>query len=588
MRKLLAFFRCFLLAFLALGLHADQEPDPSNPSSRPNSSQGLIPVKNGRVDAVHGSLFLSFPLGPHLPGRLPGRFAWELNGWRGGANGGTWYETANFRPVTWPQIHGAPNPNAVQAVDLAPVTVRLFGRSKTFGILSAPYGPDIYSLSTIRAWLTKRGVVFPSSAYYFLVYASTDGTSFYVEGLKQQAAPYYNPCRSEATIVMRAMMDGELAAWWTRDDPGATFVGNIWNDRVVIRETVSDSSPFYTVRITDQGNPSTDWVQLQVNGMGTPEVSRISDGFRTVAPYVDPKLVPFVSLRSQATINVTNGLGIAAVTMSGFYYGLADGYLESISDPAAGQPDLCVATGIIDHRFFPSSLDSGGAVTTFTTDTDVTAALYQIGTKLTISYPSGLIETFESAYGIRLPLWNADPYLGYVQTPDPGGKQIGSFTWQECEFGSIPNSQSSNTLGGIVRIVSQEAPGLGTTTIITQVVPQLASSGNSFIQPRHVTNILTYPSLFVDSSSPFRGTRLVHPSPNSNWNQADRPETYLFFSSVILQEQKIHGYGAPYSSSGPDLPSKSTMLSALNWEPSGYIVDSYTTNRGWQLTSLVG
>ncbi len=83
------FYRLALLVALALGsaLKAqDADPNtPPEPSSATwsQSGKGLVPVRNGRVDAVRATLDLNFPLGPNLPGRIPAGFSWYLKGWRG-------------------------------------------------------------------------------------------------------------------------------------------------------------------------------------------------------------------------------------------------------------------------------------------------------------------------------------------------------------------------------------------------------------------------------------------------------------------------------------------------------------------------
>ena len=589
-----------LLGFLVL---RGQEPAPSDTTFRPTSSKGVVQVKNGSVDAVHGTLDLAFPLSPALPGRIPGSIMWTLSGWKGGL--GDWARTANFQPVLWPRVPGEGKMD-LTPVDLPSVTLRLFGASTTFSILSAPYGPNTFSLAQIRPWLEKRGVVFPPNAVQFLVYASTDGTAFYVEGMVATAPQYlaHGMFRAESSIVFRAAMVGEKGAWWTRDEPDTTYVGTIWGDKVSVKETLSGSSPFYSVRIEDLSQSSTDWIQMEVQATGTPEV-QLTPMTPTALDliffpsFLSHAQVPFLRAKAKSRIVVSNGMGIAPTVMDGTYDAEADFFEgQGILNDANNYYDRdFYLTGIVNHRFFPTSLTVEGALTSFNLNGDIFGYPQTPTTNLTITHPSGLVESFDSVYNLERKLWNSDSYMNEIQTArSPGAPRLGEAPWQNNEVAG--NQDGVNTLGGIVQITTQEKPGFGTTTIITQVVPRLSYSGTQFTpfelnkltvdQPRHVTTILTYPTLGVSTGTPFRGVRLVHPSAAANlfYDPYSR-DTYLFFASVILQEQVIRGTGAPYATSGLTLPVRSVLVQGKNWEPTNYSVDEARTFDGWRLDTWI-
>lgn len=140
---------------------------------------------------------------------------------------------------------------------------------------------------------------------------------------------------------------------------------------------------------------------------------------------------------------------------------------------------------------------------------------------------------------------------------------------------------------GIVQYVRADTNGIGQTSIITHVTPRISYSGTpyqegiiSFPQPKHITNILTYPTTQVTTSSPFRGIRLVHAG-GRTWTMAESQglDAYLFYSSAVLEAQEIHGTGAPYATSSD----RSVLEAGQDWDPSGFIIDSFTRYDGWEL-----
>jgi|GEM_PF-4332388 len=226
-----------ILCLCALGLLpalAQENINGNNPETRPISSQGVITVRNGRVDATRASLDLTFPLGPALPGGIPACFGWSLNGWKGGVI----KSQTEFRPVVLPRFRGESRTSGYKPERLS---ATLLGVPQTYSLLTgssstARYGA--YTKDQIKGWFSARGVQFPAAntaatgpydknkVGQYHVWASSDGTSFLILGF---FAPEPNAATCSAVdVCFKAVMRSDIAAWWSRSEPNVTHIGSRW------------------------------------------------------------------------------------------------------------------------------------------------------------------------------------------------------------------------------------------------------------------------------------------------------------------------------------------------------------------------
>lgn len=590
---------CILVSTL---LFSQQDQSSSNPAIRPASSKGILPIKNGQIDAVRATLDLQFPVSPGLPGRIPGRFSWNLRSWDGRGHFTQGYLFPNelnlkssIRPINWHQYRG--NPGGYTLAGPRVISFDLFGNYYSFFPINSPGNPIIYSTAEIKSWIEKRGGNINPNCQGYILYASADGTNFYMEGYEN---PIQNFDSCEPLIIFRAAIIGEQAIWWNKNTPNITYISNPWGDLISYSEELSATSP-YLVGIIKNENDPTEYLRMEIKDGAAPlTVNSIYIHNDWVFPYgrgFDPgfigkiNLPPFSEIAGFGKISYTNSLGIAPVEIEGFIELNSDYYIVSI-DGFPPQDDFYY-TGIVDPKIRPTRISTQSNLGTTNTEFNWVPLHTFLFDRLEIIHPSGLQEKIFTTTDLPINLWGPDTYFTTLTArdlssglPTGDGGHFSGFFHQGCL--PIQDQPVKNeNFAGITRVTLSDG-ARGQTTLITHVLPRINYSGGcdlnagliSFSQPQHVTNILTYSTTEVTSISAFRGIRLVHAG-GKPWTglESQGKDGYLFYSSAVLESQEIYGVGAPYSTAS----GREAMVGGQDWDPTGYTIERTTRFDGWEL-----
>ncbi len=203
-----------LLLCASVGLLAQDAMDPG--FTTPTASQS-ISLKAGQVDAISGTLNISIPLGPRLPGRIPIGFSLHFDSQERSGVGG------QFRPVMW--IPDETNHLSTK--------ILVGSQSYVFYTQASPTDATLLTNATqLKKWILDRGVVGPDfarseaeaslaagdieaiGAFRISAIPSSDGTKFLVTSYWDTTFSYENP-RTGAIEIMhgaagyrQAVIDG--------------------------------------------------------------------------------------------------------------------------------------------------------------------------------------------------------------------------------------------------------------------------------------------------------------------------------------------------------------------------------------------
>ncbi|GLH67738.1 hypothetical protein GETHED_21020 [Geothrix edaphica] len=549
-------------------------------SSTPSASYS-ISMTLGSVDAVSGSINLSVPLGPTLPGRIPAGFKWTYDSMDpmqsrvGGA----------YLPVVWPASFD------ISYGIGANTRALVLGAKYEFLRAAVPTG-GIPSDETFQAWMTARGVDLGSAdanAYFtanggddsvppmFEIVAkqpSADGTKWYIQSDWIVKIPHNRLDGTYTTYKVakrQVVLDGGLAVW-TKDGLSAEFT-NRFGDHVsfVVASDPANLQTTYTLQ--DILNPGNTLTMVLKTGSA-------------MSPFGSWDFQ--VQQANNSTLTVTNPFGLPKVVMGGLAR-LGQAWVYP-------GPGLRGASSNGERGFTPTSLtetaDNGEvAATSWTWQTETSQdskcqdpydPTQFIECMLpspcmylhTINHPNGLTESITIGDGLNLSsaAFSGSLWVGY--RPGIPMTQI------------VANEKPNPTQGSAAWRVCRTDGVTGETFLIVRKSPTISQPGGggpyTWVNTAHETWVLKYPTSSPGSTSKYRGVHLIHPSATADIRQnASSPQAFLFATSAILAKESIHGVGGP-----TDL-STSSWAFPPNFDPAStsYIRDSVTVFDGWDVRS---
>lgn len=513
---------------------------------------GRVPLKSGYFDAVSKKLNLSIPLGPKLPGRIPFGFTWVHDEatprwiWSGFSLGG------QYTPVIWPSAVGY-SPRMRGYINGSPI------------VFLKQVAVPLPSASAIRGWLAARHVDGASTWPIDSIYASPDGLSFYTVGNSGKA---------------QAMIQGSLAIWTTGPNatsnppiPGVvsmrdTYITNLGGDRILMTEGFGQA--YSGLQGFGDGT--------LVPAIGSARYIKLVNTQAT-AHWITLTISVPSNTSNLGQFDVTNGMGLPAVTVAGYFR--EQQRTQWNSGYSAG-------LGVWDIGITPTRI-------TYTAPNDPTPQVINLswymrlisGTQVsqpdlplqTISYPNGLVEKFSNSTSNNgTPAFEARPMI------EDGAFDFSTGTWKGFSIsGTLGVQKNGSSMDCGIDTITFTGPGIDRSVEIISNWPvyQVGSDGISYtwLQPDHSTCILDYPTSTPSSSTPFRGYRLTHPS-GVLQASATSAQAYLFVTSAILMAEKIHGSGLPVPVTGySSIGSGASGFLA----PSNLKVDQATTFDGWDL-----
>ncbi len=517
---------------------------------------------------------------------------------------------ASLKPVIWPGGSGSPQVTTV-VVDGMPWVFQKKA-NPTAGLPTA---------DQIHQWMLQRNVddgqaeavavndpaagIIPAFNVVEIL-PSADGTRFFVRttwtvGGWKWSNQLQDSVPTPKTTAGRSVILSGADAIWTGTYLGngsvyatVTHFTNKWGDHVSATEAGGKLGSPTSIVIKNEKSPS-EWVRWDRDD-------------------------------SAGTLTITNSptILLPSVTITGTIKDLERQQNYWSTYPSPYDPNATYnSTGIFDGGILPSSIvvTAGSETRTtlftwYTTPSKVVTSpvtgiqitvptTYQVAR---IDQPSGLVETFQYQLVGKLSTDSfAPPFRG--SNPANGTIWTGYSTWSDYEMPyetgnevydpvnpagaglgvcsittSIPPNPAVPSLGG--------GQGLGETIIIARKEPSAHSSPAALTisefmadfvwdQKDHTTTIVRYASTSPQTSDPYRGVRLTHPSatgPCTGWgtSASDLPTqeaAYLFATAAIIKEEAIHGSGVTPASGHPQ-----------DWEPTNPTVDRTVVYDQWDLS----
>lgn len=559
------------------------------------SAKAIIPLRTGTLDAVQGGLTTQIPLGPRLPGRIPLGFRWSLSineGLRSGATAALSTVPnlgGSFRPVEWPDM----------TKPAAAISVLVAGEATTFVTSVLRPTTDLPTSGQLIQWMTQRGVdtgqteaqnyaePYPDRAKFVLekIYPSSDGVRYYLEA-HWEVAGFIDPETGERIppfkAPKRSVVVMEDQAVWTVFN-GISHLTNRWGDHVTVTETGPYMGAPTNIQIKNLADPANP-ITLAISNIVA--LAYTGDGGFSGAHrgYVD----------ATATLTVTHSFNLPTVSVTGHYR-----THERLSTWVPTGSTM--ATGIFDSGFLPQTVTeqaSDGSTRT------ITMTWPQTGT-IAPTRLSTLSNTLFYPYTGTLAYPGTVTYFGGTSETFTysNGTNLGAFSFSNGMWGGWRAFPSEAEASGGVAVpvgdgiksvvrVQTSGPGLARTIVLAKRRPKAIGLGGGaeavpYDQPKHETYILYYPTdAPLDSSSPFKGQRLIHPS-GGTWTvdpllggpALSDPQAYAFATGLILQRETIRGAG------GPGESEFSLSNGEFNWLPTVSVVDQTATFDGYDLHS---
>jgi RHS repeat-associated protein len=412
-------------------------------------------------------------------------------------------------------------------------------------------------------------------------YPSSDGRKWFFAtrwsvNIPAPTQTLINPGSGDGTITKKVanrmvILDGALAVW-SEDGVDVDFT-NRYGDHVTLRSSGPNS--FVLADTANTGNTIS--LSLQLGDTTTYGVKN------------------FQVNQATGTLTVSNTLGLPSVTLSGVarwglptYFSPLNTGLQGASEQGefgftpqtsiqTGSDNVVVTTtwswgltGIEDttcqsttnpSEFFPCAVES---------------PITQLNS---ITFPNGSVESYSYGPGVNLSagafMNGTGKWIGYragypptqIVSSQPASPTKMSAVWRVTRDGGASN--------GTI---------LGETILIERKVPLISQAGGgaafSFSQGDHETWVLKYPTLNVDSDSPFRGVHLIHPTGTADvqTNPATL-QAFLFATSVVMAKETIHGVG------GPSAMSWTQGATDPKYFPTSCTKDAVTIFDGWDLRS---